>query len=92
MPKNRPFKYIIILAMITVIIAGSIFFVIPKKEVASKFQCTCVIPDIGEKNLSLVVSGDGLPSGVLEPAGLTLKVYNQSVACSCETKIGLIKR
>ena len=92
MPKTQPFAYIVLLAMITLVIAGSLFLVIPKKEVITRFSCMCELPGEGAKEINVLVSGDDLPSSAIAPVNLTLKVYNQTVPCSCESKTSLIRK
>ena len=91
MAENPPLTYLIVLAIITLLVVGSLFLIVPKKEVVNRFKSTCDIPTIGQKEVSVIVSGNGLPGGVVSPTGITLKVYNYSVPCTCESKIPLIK-
>ncbi len=91
MDEGQPFIYIIILVLITLAIAGIIFAVIPKKEIVNRFTCSCEIPELGNKEITVIVQGKDLPSGVIAPTNLTLNVYNYSVPCTCETKLPLIR-
>ncbi|HIJ98810.1 TPA: hypothetical protein H1005_02610, partial [archaeon] len=90
MPEGQPLIYIVILAFITILLIGALYAIIPKKEVVNRFTCSCEIPELGNKKVTVIVQGDDLPSGVIAPTNLTLNVYNYSVPCSCETKLSLI--
>ncbi len=80
-------KYLIVLLLVIILIL--IFYIISQtfKPSVGVFHCYCSIPEYGEKEVlvTLQVVGETWGASILKPTNISIKIFENSVSCNCES-------